>query len=145
MRCRRTICVTANVTKYSSSALWKRCTEATWCPDQPGGCSYANTTPILSYSCNQTQRKKEHRPPVSSVISVVTVVSVVISDAVVVDCVHLLGLLPPAPPANPAFPVRPLAQTAGHANLLSPLMFSRNERKKLKVLVSAAPLRHCAA
>ena len=58
---------------------------------------------------------------------------VVISDALVVDCA-LTGLLPPAPPANPAFPVRPLAQTAGHANTLSPLMFSREggEKKKKK-------------
>ena len=73
---------------------------------------------------------------------------VVISDALVVDCA-LTGLLPPAPPANPAFPVRPLAQTAGHANTLSPLMFSREggEKKKKKTQqgsVSVAPLRHRA-
>lgn len=52
-----------------------------------------------------------------------------ISDALVVDCA-LTGLLPPAPPASPAFPLRPLAQAAGHANPLSPLMFSREEFKK---------------
>lgn len=83
----------------------------------------------LSYSCNQSDIfPKRHRLGVSGGGADFGGIGVVISDALVVDCA-LTGLLPPAPPANPAFPVRPLAQTAGHANLLFPLMFSRKEKK----------------
>lgn len=98
----------------------------------------------LSYSCNQSDIfPKRHRLGVSGGGADFGGIGVVISDALVVDCA-LTGLLPPAPPANPAFPVRPLAQTAGHANLLFPLMFSKKE-KKAQRCGSVALLRHRAA
>lgn len=98
----------------------------------------------LSYSCNQSDIfPKRHRLGVSGGGADFGGIGVVISDALVVDCA-LTGLLPPAPPANPAFPLRPLAQTAGHANLLFPLMFSKKE-KKAQRCGSVALLRHRAA
>ena len=126
--------------------VWGRCGAA----NQPGRCTRIRTHTKYDLKWNKIKLKKIKKTGSQQRFKVdfgEIGEPVVISDALVVDCA-LTGLLPPAPPANPAFPVRPLAQTAGHANTLSPLMFSREGGGgggTQQGSVSVAPLRHRAA